>query len=189
MAASPGSILLGIILPWAATKIRSGDLLIHLVINGGRRPSMPPSQDWWVMIHYVLTIRSVSFLVVYNFLVQKNRPHGWNIRASNSVIRWMKLRKPIAWSFAIAGSNNHICESLMCRVPLYPAHRRKFYVIMLDENNIDASYDLNVCLNSQNYFKSQLILMYYLDLPIGSSYIPIQYGWIWRQRHQRSLRK
>lgn len=44
-----GSKLLGIISPWAGTKIQNGALLIHLVINGGRRPSPPYlSEDWYV---------------------------------------------------------------------------------------------------------------------------------------------
>jgi hypothetical protein len=40
---------------------------------------------------------------------------------SDSVIRWLKLRKPIAWSFALSGNNVHV------------------YNITLD-----ASYDLSV---------------------------------------------
>ncbi|KAK8865572.1 hypothetical protein IAR55_000716 [Kwoniella newhampshirensis] len=49
-----------------------------------------------------------------------NRPHGFMINANNSIIRRLKVRKPVAWGISVAGNNNHIYD-----------------------NVIDASYDLN----------------------------------------------
>lgn len=48
------------------------------------------------------------------------RPHGFSINVNRTIIRYMKISKPIAWKFALSGSD-------------YVVH----------DNWIDASYDLD----------------------------------------------
>jgi len=57
---------------------------------------------------------------VHVLTTQPNRPHGWSINANNTIVRWLKLRKPIAWNIAISGNNNYV-----------------------HDNKIDATYNLD----------------------------------------------
>ncbi|KAI0800508.1 pectin lyase fold/virulence factor [Fomes fomentarius] len=69
--------------------------------NGGNNVTLRGSADpdWgWVDGHGQAWWDAVQ---------QTNRPHGWAFKSiTNSVIRDMKLWKPIAWSFSTSGSKN-----------------------------------------------------------------------------------
>ncbi|WWC87255.1 uncharacterized protein L201_002143 [Kwoniella dendrophila CBS 6074] len=64
---------------------------------------------WWQQAQYTQPLGGLV-----------NRPHGWSITANSSTVRYMKLRKPIAWSFSLTGNDNHVYG-----------------------NKIDAAYDIN----------------------------------------------
>ncbi|WRT65114.1 uncharacterized protein IL334_002056 [Kwoniella shivajii] len=64
---------------------------------------------WWQEAQYTQPLGGLA-----------NRPHGWSITANSSTVRYMKLRKPVAWSFSLTGNDNHVYG-----------------------NKIDAAYDLD----------------------------------------------
>lgn len=69
----------------------------------------PYGQQWWEAAQYVLPLGGLP-----------NRPHVFKINVNNTIIRNMKISKPIAWTFALSGNNYQVYN-----------------------NWIDASYDLN----------------------------------------------
>lgn len=97
--------------------MRIGDGSTRTACRGGRpRRTRSHLVVWCVPI----TAHSIPARAPDLLATQLNRPHGWSIQANNSVVRWLKLRKPIAWNLAITGNNNHIYG-----------------------NKIDAAYDLD----------------------------------------------
>jgi len=36
------------------------------------------------------------------------RPHGWSLNLQDSLVRWLKFRKPIAWGISLSGNNIHV---------------------------------------------------------------------------------
>ncbi|RSH89652.1 hypothetical protein EHS25_002203 [Saitozyma podzolica] len=103
----------------AAVNASGGRLYWFTVSGNNVTLSGNQDEDWgWVDSYGVPWWQAAAYTQPLGGLA--NRPHGWSISANNSVVRWLKLRKPIAWNLAITGNNNHIYG-----------------------NKIDAAYDLD----------------------------------------------
>jgi polygalacturonase len=67
-------------------------------------------EQWWKAAQYITPLGGLPL-----------RPHGFSFNVNNTIIRNMKISKPIAWQFALSGSD-------------YTIH----------DNWIDADYDLSL---------------------------------------------
>lgn len=84
-----------------------------MTLQGNQDPAQgfvyPHGEQWWEQAQFVTPLGGLP-----------SRPHGFNLKVTGALIRYMKISKPIAWVFSLGGSN-------------YVVH----------DNWIDASYDLN----------------------------------------------
>ncbi|TKA73655.1 hypothetical protein B0A55_06504 [Friedmanniomyces simplex] len=84
-----------------------------VTLQGNQNPAegfvYPYGEQWWTAAQHVTPLGGLPL-----------RPHGFSVNANRTTIRYMKVSKPIAWNFALSGSD-------------YVVH----------DNWIDASYDLN----------------------------------------------
>lgn len=74
----------------------------------------PYDVPWWEAAPVTqppggLVRETASHLIIAQAGLQANRPHFFQFNANGSVIRWMKVRKPIAWGISVSGNDNPIC--------------------------------------------------------------------------------